>query len=73
MAVPKTKQRITITIHNETKQLLDELASLHEKSSYSNIVEVALIYYTTLLEKQMSAAAQENAEEKEHKNQYAKD
>lgn len=73
MAVPKTKQRITITIHNETKQLLDELASLHEKSSYSNIVEVALIYYTTLLEKQMSAAVQENAEEKEHKNQYAKD
>lgn len=68
MAVPKTKQRITITIHNETKQLLDELASLHEKSSYSNIVEVALIYYTTLLEKQMSAAVQENAEEKEHKN-----
>ena len=68
MAVPKTKQRITITIHNETKQLLDELASLHVKSSYSNIVEVALIYYTTLLEKQMSAAVQENAEEKEHKN-----
>ena len=68
MAVPKTKQRITITIHNETKQLLDELASLHEKSSYSNIVEVALIYYTTLLEKQMSAAVEENAEEKEHKN-----
>lgn len=68
MAVPKTKQRITITIHNETKQLLDELASLHEKSSYSNIVEVALYYYATLLEKQMSAAVQENAEEKEHKN-----
>ena len=68
MAVPKTKQRITITIHNETKQLLDELASLHEKSSYSNIVEVALYYYATLLERQMSAAVQENAEEKEHKN-----
>ena len=68
MAVPKNKERITITIHKETRQLLDELASLHEKSSYSNIVEVALIYYTTLLEKQMSAAAQENAEDKEHKN-----
>lgn len=68
MAVPKTKQRITITIHNETKQLLDELASLHENSSYSNMVEVALYYYATLLEKQMSAAAQENAEDKEHKN-----
>ena len=68
MAVPKTKQRITITIHNETKVLLDELASLHEKSSYSNIVEVALFYYATLLTKQMSATVQENAEEKEHKN-----
>ena len=68
MAVPKTKQRITITIHNETKQLLDELAPLHEKSSYSNIVEVACLYYATFLEKQMSAAAQENAEDKEHKN-----
>lgn len=68
MAVPKTKQRITITIHNETKGLLDELASLHENSSYSNVVEVALYYYAALLEKQMSAAVQENAEDKEHKN-----
>lgn len=68
MSVPKTKQRITITIHNETRQLLDELASLHENSSYSNVVEVALLYYASLLEKQMSAAAEENAEEKEHKN-----
>ena len=68
MAVPKNKERITITIHKETRQLLDELASLHEKSSYSNAVEVALYYYAALLEKQMSAAAQNNVEEKEHKN-----
>lgn len=68
MSIPKNKERITITIHKETRQLLDELASLHEKSSYSNIVEVACLYYATFLEKQMSAAAQDNAEEKEHKN-----
>ncbi len=46
MAVPKGKERITITIHTETKALLDELISLHDsKYSYSNLVEIALLFY----------------------------
>ena len=46
MAVPKDKERITITIHKETKKLLDEIISLHDsKYSYSNIVEIALLFY----------------------------
>lgn len=54
MAIPKGKQRITITIHNETKALLEELSSLHEKSSYSNVIEVALYFYAQMLEKHLN-------------------
>ena len=50
MAIPKGKQRIVITIHNETRSLLDELSSLHEKSSYSNVIEVALYFYAKMIE-----------------------
>ena len=65
MAIPKNKQRITITIHNETKQLLDELLALHDKSSYSTIIEVALYYYASMLEKGMNQATTEK-EKKDH-------
>ena len=68
MAIPKNKQRITITIHNETKALLDELASLHENSTYSNVVEVALYIYASTLEKSMSATAEEKETDKHAKN-----
>lgn len=46
MAVPKGKERITITIHKESKQLLDNLLSLHsEPLTYSNMFEIALLFY----------------------------
>lgn len=46
MAVAKGKERITITIHKETKKLLDTLLSLHDKNlTYSNLVEIAVLYY----------------------------
>ena len=46
MAVPKGKERITITIHKESKQLLDNLLALHsEPLTYSNMFEIALIFY----------------------------
>lgn len=46
MAVPKGKERITITIHKESKQLLDNLLALHsEPLTYSNMFEIALLFY----------------------------
>lgn len=54
MAIPKGKQRITITIHNETRALLDELSSLHENSTYSNVVEVALYFYAKMIESKLN-------------------
>ena len=46
MAIPKGKERITITIHKETKQLLDNLLALHsEHLTYSNLVEIAIVFY----------------------------
>lgn len=47
MAIPKDKQRIVITIHKESKKLLDQLLALHDRSikTYSQLLEVSLIYY----------------------------
>ena len=46
MAIPENKERITITIHKESKKLVEELLSLHsEPLSYSNLFEIALIFY----------------------------
>ena len=46
MAVPKGKERITITIHKESKNLVKQLLALHsEPLSYSNLFEIALIFY----------------------------
>lgn len=59
MAIPKGKQRITITIHNETKDMMNELLSLHNDLSYSNLIEIALYCYAKLVEAQL------NQEEKE--------
>ena len=53
MAIPKGKQRITITIHNETKEMMNELLSLHSDLSYSNLIEIALYCYAKLVEAQL--------------------
>lgn len=46
MAVPKGKERITITIHAESKKLAEQLLALHsEPLTYSNLFEIALIFY----------------------------
>lgn len=46
MAVQKGKERITITIHNESKKLAEQLLALHsEPLTYSNLFEIALIFY----------------------------
>lgn len=63
MAVPKDKTRLTITIHKETKTLMDELLSLHSNMSYSVLVEVSLLCYGKLLTAQL---------EKETNNEEAK-
>ena len=60
MAIPKGKQRITITIHNETKDMLNELLSLHDDLTYSILIEIALYCYANLV-----TAKLENNEEKE--------
>lgn len=63
MAVPKDKTRLTITIHKETKTLMDELLSLHSNMSYSVLVEVSLLCYGKLVTSQL---------EKETNNEEAK-
>lgn len=49
MAIPKGKQRIVITIHNETKDMMNELLSLHNNLTYSNLIEIALYCYANLV------------------------
>ena len=44
--IKKGKVRITISIHKETLALINELLPLHnEKTTKSDIVEVALLHY----------------------------
>ena len=62
MAIPKGKQRIMITIHNETKDMMNELLSLHDNLTYSNLIEMALYCYANLV-----AAKLEDDTEKEIK------
>ena len=61
MAIPKNKTRITITIHKETKNLLDELLSLHDNLSPSNLIEIALYCYASMLNEKL----EQNTKEKE--------
>lgn len=59
MYIPKGKTRIAITIHNETKDLMNELLSLHDKFTYSNLIEVALMFYAKALEQKMNNQTKE--------------
>lgn len=61
MAIPENKTRITITIHKETKNLLDELLSLHDNLSQSNLIEIALYCYASMLNEKL----EQNTKEKE--------
>lgn len=66
MAIPKGKERITITIHTEAKQLIDNLLSLHsEKLSYSKLVEISLLFYAKAC---MNEIGKLEKQEKENKN-----
>lgn len=63
MAIPEGKERITITLHKESKKLMDQLLALHsEKLTYSNLLEIALIFYSKMC---MSEIDKLEAEEKE--------
>lgn len=63
MAIPEGKERITITIYKETKKLINALLALHsEKFTYSNIVEIALLFYSKMC---MEKIDKLEAEEKE--------
>lgn len=47
MAIPKGKERITITIHKETSKLLESLLSLHDNNfTKSNLIEIAILMYS---------------------------
>ena len=65
MAVPKGKTRITITIHEETKQLMDELLSLHSNMTYSVLVEVSLLCYAKLFQNRLDEETKNDEAEKE--------
>ena len=62
MHSPENKVRIAITIHKETKELMNELLSLHENFTYSNLIEVALLFYSKALESKMQPKAKKNKE-----------
>lgn len=69
MAVAKNKVRITITIHKETKELLDSLIPLHkEELSYSNLIEVCVMYYGKAIQHQLDEINDEIKENKNGKN-----
>ena len=59
MYIPKDKVRIAITIHKETKELMNELLSLHDNFTYSNLIEVALMFYAHAIEKKLDNQTQE--------------
>lgn len=62
MHIPKDKVRIAITIHKETKELMNELLSLHDRFTYSNLIEVALMFYAKALETKLQPKPQETKE-----------
>lgn len=63
MAIPKNKVRLTITIHKESKELLEQLLALHN-SSYSEVLEYALYFYGKALTESIESI--EKGEEKEN-------
>ena len=69
MAVAKGKERITITIHKETKELLNTLISLHDEDlTYSNMVEIAIMVYAKLSAEKLEQLAKENENAKSKSN-----
>lgn len=64
MAVPKDKTRLTITIHKETKQLMNELLPLHSNMTYSVLVEVSLLCYTKLVQNRLEQETNNDEAEK---------
>ena len=68
MAIPKGKIRMAITIHKESKQLLDNLLSLHsEPLTYSNMFEIALLFYAKACNNEINRL-ESSEKEKEKKN-----
>lgn len=64
MAIPKGKERITITIHKETKVLMDQIALLHDNPlTYSNLIEIALLFYAKACLAEQERLNAENKEE----------
>lgn len=53
MPIPNGKRRVMITLHEETIKLLEELEALHDNSSKSKIIEIALLFYTKCVMERM--------------------
>lgn len=68
MAIPKGKQRIVITIHNETKDLLNELVALHDNLTYSNLIEIAVYCYASLVNEKLEQSKKEKENKQDAKN-----
>lgn len=53
--IKKGKRRVMITLHNETLKLLNELKALHKvRYTNSNLIEMALMYYTEAIIKRIN-------------------
>ena len=68
MAIPESKQRITITIHKETKNLLEELLTLHDNLTASNLIEIALYCYASLVNEKLEQHKKEKGDQNNAKN-----
>lgn len=64
MAIGKNKIRLAISLHKETKELMNSLLSLHREGfTYSNLIEKALCFYADVIQKELDQINEESKKE----------
>ena len=66
MSIAKDKERMSITIHKETKKLMNELLSLHSNMTYSILIEVSLMCYAKLVQNRLDTELEAKEGESDH-------
>ena len=66
MSIAKDKRRMSITIHNATKELMDQLLSLHSNMTYSILIEVSLMCYAKLVQNRLDTELEAKEGESDH-------
>ena len=69
MSIGKNKVRMAISIHKETKELMNSLLPLHKEGcTYSNLIESALYSYARIVQKQLDDINGKISENKKKEN-----